>query len=260
MTATDQARALVLSRIRAGLGVSGRDRAREAAVEERLRARQRGTIPARARASREALIELMTTMLAAQGAEITRAETPEDAVRAIVGDLRGNALPLRLRMGADAQLAALPWDMTPEVERVFGPANGGDRASLSRALVAAAETGTMVLVSGADNPTTLAFLPETHFILVSASDVVGSYEEAFDLVRATYGERLGEAPGRTSRLPRTTSRVAPHVDGRASNHAGSYAWPRTVNLISGPSRTADIEQTIVRGAHGPKRLHVVILG
>ena len=41
---------------------------------------------------------------------------------------------------------------------------------------------------------------------------------------------------------------------------GEGSLPRTVNLISGPSRTADIEQTIVRGAHGPKRLHVVILG
>ena len=130
-------------------------------------------------------------------------------------------------MGADPQLAALPWDATPEVERVFGPVSGEDRASLSRAVIAAAETGTLVLVSGADNPTTLSFLPEVHFILISASDIVGSYEEAFDRLRAIYGE--GELP-------------------------------RTVNFISGPSRTADIEQTIVRGAHGPKRLHVLIVG
>ena len=227
MTPSNQARALVLSRIRAGLGVTGRDRAREAAVEERLRAHPRGTIPARAHASREALIELMTTMLAAQGAEVTRAATPEDAVRAVAEDLRNHNLPSRLRVGGDAQLAALPWDVMPEVELVFGPANGEDRAGLSRAVAAAAETGTLVLVSGADNPTTLAFLPEAHFILVSAGDIVGSYEEAFDRLRAIYGEG---------------------------------ALPRTVNLISGPSRTADIEQTIVRGAHGPKRLHVVILG
>ena len=227
MTPSNQARALVLSRIRAGLGVAGRDRAREAAVEERLRAHPRGTIPARAHASREALIELMTTMLAAQGAEVTRAATPEDAVRAVAEDLRNHNLPSRLRVGGDAQLAALPWDVMPGVELVFGPANGEDRAGLSRAVAAAAETGTLVLVSGADNPTTLAFLPEAHFILVSAGDVVGSYEEAFDRLRAIYGEGV---------------------------------LPRTVNLISGPSRTADIEQTIVRGAHGPKRLHVVILG
>ena len=227
MTPSNQDRALVLSRIRAGLGVTGRDRAREAAVEARLRAHPRGTIPARAHASREALIELMTTMLAAQGAEVTRAATPGDAVRAVAEDLRNHSLPSRLRVGGDAQLAALPWDVMPGVELVFGPANGEDRAGLSRAVAAAAETGTLVLVSGADNPTTLAFLPEAHFILVSAGDVVGSYEEAFDRLRAIYGEG---------------------------------ALPRTVNLISGPSRTADIEQTIVRGAHGPKRLHVVILG
>jgi L-lactate dehydrogenase complex protein LldG len=117
-------------------------------------------------------------------------------------------------MGADAQLATLPWDMMPGVELVFGPANGEDHMGLSCAVAAAAETGTLVLVSGADNPTTLAFLPETHFILIRASDVVGSYEEAFDRLRATYGEGT---------------------------------LPRTVNFISGPSRTADIEQTIVRG-------------
>jgi L-lactate dehydrogenase complex protein LldG len=227
MTATNQARALVLSRIRAGLGVAGKDRTREATVEERLRAHPRGTIPARALAGREALLELMTAMLAAQGAEVTRAATPEDAVRTIAGDLREHRLPLRLRMGDDLQLAALPWGVAPELERVFGPADGADRASLSRAVVAAAETGTLVLVSGVDNPTTLAFLPETHFILIRTEDVVGSYEEAFDRLRAVYGEG---------------------------------GMPRTVNLISGPSRTADIEQTIVRGAHGPKRLRVVILG
>jgi L-lactate dehydrogenase complex protein LldG len=227
MTPSHQARTLMLSRIRAGLGVAGRDRTREAAVEEHLRAHPRGTIPARAHAEREALFEPMTTMLAAQGAEVTRAATPEDAVRAVAEDLRNHDLPSRLRMGADAQLAALPWGVMPGVELVFGPANGEDRAGLSRAVAAAAETGTLVLVSGTDNPTTLAFLPETHLILVRAGDVVGSYEEAFDRLRAIYGEGV---------------------------------LPRTVNLISGPSRTADIEQTIVRGAHGPKRLHVVILG
>jgi len=36
--------------------------------------------------------------------------------------------------------------------------------------------------------------------------------------------------------------------------------PRATNLVSGPSRTGDIEQTIVLGAHGPYRVHVVIVG
>jgi L-lactate dehydrogenase complex protein LldG len=227
VTATDQARALVLSRIRAALGASGKDRKREAAVEERLRHHPRGTIPARARVDHEALLDLMTTMLTSQGAEVTRAATPEDAVRAIVDGLNAHDLPSVLRLGNDPLLAALPWNTAPALERRIGRAEPDDRAALSRAISAAAETGTLVLVSGAENPTTLAFLPEAHFILVRAGDVVGSYEEAFDRLRATYGEG--------------------HL-------------PRSVNLISGPSRTADIEQTIVRGAHGPKRLHVVILG
>lgn len=227
MMAADQARALVLSRIRSALGVAGKDRKREEAVEDRLHSHPRGTIPARARADHEALLDFMTAMLVSQGAEVTRANTPEDAVRAIADDLIAHNLPSVLRLGSDPVLAAFPWNAAPLIERRIGRAEPHDRAALSRAVAAAAETGTLILVSGADNPTTLAFLPETHFILVRAGDVVGSYEEVFDRLRAIYGE-------------------------------GNL--PRSVNLISGPSRTADIEQTIVRGAHGPKRLHVVILG
>ncbi len=63
-------------------------------------------------------------------------------------------------------------------------------------------------------------------IVVRAKDILGSYEDAWNALRKTYGE-------------------------------GSM--PRTVNLVSGPSRTADIDQIIVMGAHGPRRLHVIIL-
>jgi L-lactate dehydrogenase complex protein LldG len=226
VTTADQARIAVLSRIRHALGVAAHERAREGVVEDRLRRHPRGTIPARAGGDQETLFELATTMLNGQGAEVSRASTQEDAVRIIGEDLSGHDLPLALRMGSDPVLGALPWNTAPALRRLAGRADPKDRAALSRAVVAAAETGTLFLVSGPDNPTTLAFLPEVHFILVHTGDLVGSYEEAFDRLRAFYGE---------GRLP------------------------RTVNLISGPSRTADIEQTIVRGAHGPRRLHVVIL-
>ena len=227
MSAADQRRLAVRARIRSALGVSGGEPARQAAVKKRLGRHMRGTIPARARADRETLLALMSTMLAAQGADVTRASTEEDAVGIVAEDLNAHDLPPILRVGTDPVLAALPWEAAPALTRRIGRAEPDDRAALSRAVGAAAETGTLVLTSGSDNPTTLAFLPETHFILIRACDVVGSYEEAFDRLRAIYGE-------------------------------GSL--PRTVNLISGPSRTADIEQTIVRGAHGPKRLHVVIFG
>jgi L-lactate dehydrogenase complex protein LldG len=227
LSTTDQGRAAVVWRIRSALGVSNGDRGREAAVKDRLSRHPRGTIPARARTDREALLELMTTMLKSQCAEVTRVGRAEDAVRVIAEDLSTHTLLPALRMGGDPMLAALPWDVVPTLQRRNGHAEPEDRAALSRAVTAAAETGTLFLVSGTDNPTTLAFLPETHFVLVRVADVVGSYEEAFDRLRVIYGEGT---------------------------------LPRSVNLISGPSRTADIEQTIARGAHGPKRLHLVILG
>jgi L-lactate dehydrogenase complex protein LldG len=177
--------------------------------------------------SREACIALLTEMLTAQGADVARVRTPKEAVAAIASYLGTCNLPPRLRLGTDPVLAALPWREAWDIELASGPAEASDGASLSCAIVAAAETGTLFLASGPDNPTTLNFLPEAHTILIAAIDIVGSYEEAWDRLRAIYGE---------GRLP------------------------RTVNLISGPSRTADIEQTIVQGAHGPRRLYVLILG
>ncbi len=227
MTTAEEARAAVLDRIRAALGVASLDRARLAAVTRRLERHPRGTIPSRAKRSGEERVALVTDMLTKEGADVSRVATPGEAVGAIASYLGTCNLPPQIRMGADPVLAALPWREAWDIECSFGRAEPRDKASLSRAVVAAAETGTLFLVSGADNPTTLNFLPEAHTILIAASDIVGSYEEAWDRLREIYGEGI---------------------------------LPRTVNLISGPSRTADIEQTIVRGAHGPKRLHVVILG
>ena len=222
----DRNRAAVLSRIRAALGVRAMDGARKEAVADRLRRHPRGTIPARARGDRETLIRLFATMLAKQGADVIRTQAGEDAVKAVAAELGKHDLPALLRLGSDPLLAALPWAAAPRLELRFGKAGPRDRAAMSRAVAAAAETGTLFLVSGADNPTTLAFLPEQHIVLIRAADIFGAYEDAFNRLRAVYGE-------------------------------GNL--PRSVNLVSGPSRTADIEQTIVRGVHGPKRLSVVVL-
>lgn len=227
MSAAEEARSTVLDRIRAALGVASLDHARRTAVTRRLERHPRGTIPARATRGGGERVALLTDMLTKQGADVSRVATPKEAVGAIASYLGTCNLPPRLRMGADPVLAALPWREAWDIERLFGQADPSDRATLSRAAVAAAETGTLFLASGPDNPTTLNFLPEAHTVLIAAADIVGSYEEAWDRLRAIHGEGT---------------------------------LPRTVNLISGPSRTADIEQTIVRGVHGPSRLHVLILG
>jgi L-lactate dehydrogenase complex protein LldG len=91
--------------------------------------------------------------------------------------------------------------------------------------VAIAETGTLMLLSGRDTPASMHLLPETHIAIVPADRIVAHYEDGFALARAERG-----------------------------------MLPRAVNMVSGPSRTGDIEQTIVIGAHGPYRVHVVIAG
>jgi len=105
------------------------------------------------------------------------------------------------------------------------PTTGDDRLGITGTFCAIAETGTLVVLTGADTPTATTLLPETHVAVVRADRIVSGMEEAFDLVRRERG-RL----------------------------------PRAVNLISGPSRTGDIEQTIVLGAHGPFRVHILVLG
>ena len=103
--------------------------------------------------------------------------------------------------------------------------NGDDMVGISGAFVAVAETGTLMMLSGPDTPASMHLLPETHVAVVQAERVVGHYEEGFALARAERG-----------------------------------GLPRATNLVSGPSRTGDIEQTIVLGAHGPYRVHVLIVG
>jgi L-lactate dehydrogenase complex protein LldG len=226
-TDAGDARSRIFARIRAALDVDPEDTAGHKVVADRLRRHPKGTIPLRARIHGEQAVTQFATLIEKQGADVSRVATPKQVLSAIGSYLGANNLPPRLCMGADPILAALPWKEAWDIQRSFGPAEPSDKASLSRAVTAAVETGTLFLVSGKDNPTSLAFLPETHMVLIRATDVVGSYEDAWDRVRSTSGEGV---------------------------------LPRSVNLIGGPSRTADIEQTIVRGAHGPRRLHVLILG
>ena len=100
-----------------------------------------------------------------------------------------------------------------------------DPVGVSGVFCALAETGTLMLCSAPDTPASVSLLPETHVAVVPAARIVATMEDGWDLARAELG----------------------HL-------------PRAVNFISGPSRTADIEQTIVLGAHGPYRVHVVIAG
>lgn len=120
-------------------------------------------------------------------------------------------------------LEKLPWgDSGIQVE--FRTPKNEDLVGITGSFCAVAETGSLMLLSGSDTFVSASLLPETHVAIVSASRIVAGMEDAFAMARAECGE-----------------------------------LPRTANFISGPSRTGDIEQTIVLGAHGPYRVHVIIV-
>ncbi len=219
------AREDILSNIRRSLGVTGREAPRKAAVEERLRAAPRGVVPARGRLSGGALVDLFRAEAERVAASVAEVSQAQDIVGEVARYLREHNLPASLRMGADERLNGLDWSgVAMEVSQ--GPSAGDDLNGLSHAFGAIAETGTLAMVSGADNPTTLNFLPDNHIVVLREADLAGDAETLWDRLRARYGKGLA---------------------------------PRTVNLITGPSRSGDIEQQIVLGAHGPRRLHIIIL-
>jgi len=119
-------------------------------------------------------------------------------------------------------LAGLPWSMAG-LEIQPRPAGDQDLVGVTGVFCAIAETGTLMLLSGAETPATTSLLPETHVAVLDPRRIVATMEDAWDMMRNEYGRP-----------------------------------PRAVNFISGPSRTADIEQTVTLGAHGPYRVLLII--
>ena len=145
----------------------------------------------------------------------------EEAPAAVARYLGGQKLP-RAAV-AWPQLAGLDW-AGAGLRVEARAATGEDLVGLTGVFCAVAETGSLVVLSGPDTPAANSLLPETHVALVPASRIVAGMEEAWRLLREECGE-----------------------------------LPRAVNFISGPSRTGDIEQTLVLGAHGPYRVHIVLV-
>ena len=211
----------ILESIRRGLRRGPLPADQRAMLEGRLAAHPRQLIPARSRVSRAEQIALFLRNLEKEFATFQR--LPDDAAvpGAVADYLAGHNLPTRFSIAP--MLAHLPWSerplLTPEARR----ADPSDLVALTHGFAGIAETGTLMLPSDPGRPTTLNLLPDTAMVLLHVSDIVGAYEEAWDRLRA----------------------------------AGPM--PRNVMLVTGPSRSADIEQTLELGAHGPRRLHVLLV-
>lgn len=166
-------------------------------------------------------IERFVTKLNKASATITTIADLNQLPEAIARYLDAHQLKPELLLSNEEELISLPWENT----RIHtGPNDGSWRVSLTSAYGGIAETGTLALLSSRELPTSLNFLSEHHIVLVKEIDIVGHLEEIWERMQK---DRMN--------------------------------LPRAINLITGPSRTADIEQTIQLGAHGARQLHVVIL-
>lgn len=217
----------VLSKIRAGVGAKTNDAERHAIVKNRLAAKARHLIPARVtNRTPDQLLALFRGFLERESATVLELDSKQEIPAAIANYLRSHNLPVRIRVGGDPALTQLPWGSAPHLEMLLGRAQPSDEVGLTRAAAAVAETGTLVMASGPDNPVTLNYLPETHIVVVEQRSLVPAYEDAWDVIRGRFG---------------------------------AQSMPRTVNFISGPSRTGDIGGRLVMGAHGPRRMCVIVV-
>lgn len=217
----------ILNHIRGSLKAAADDAARRQAVEARLASAPRGVIPERGQLPTIERVALFREMAIKANATVERLTNYGAVPEAVARYLRNKNLPSEIRMGGDDRLAAAPWAAQSTLTVKHGASDGNDMVGLSHAIGAVAETATLALAAGAENPTTLNFLPEHHIVVVNANDIAGDLETVWDKVRALYGKGI---------------------------------MPRVVNLVTGPSRSGDIEQTLLLGAHGPRALHILVVG
>nr|VFJ65818.1 MAG: L-lactate dehydrogenase complex protein LldG [Candidatus Kentron sp. FW] len=219
------ARSAILSRVRTSLEREGETLSRsvQETLEKRLSAPPATVRPA---IPEEDITRRFVMKLEAVAGRVVHVPKIEEVPQAILGHLDRHRLPRQLVATRDPILADIPWPKS-EPEQItlhYRTATRTDQVSLTCAFSAIAETGTMVLVSGQQTPTTLNFLPEDHIVVLPEDRIVPHMEDVWEKIRATF--------------------TSP---------------PRTINLITGPSRTGDIEQTMQLGAHGPRRLTVILV-
>ena len=214
----------ILTAIRRGLKRGALPADQTAMLRGRLAAHPRQLIPARSRLPHPEQVDLFVRNVEKEFGSVTRVADLDAVPGAVADYLAAQNLPGSVVMAPHPELRAIPWSARPLLEIREGRAEGTDTVGLQHGFAGIAETGTLMLPSGPDRPVTLNLLPDTEIAVLRASTIVGAYEEGWDRLRAEAG-----------------------------------GMPRNVMFITGPSRSADIEQTLELGAHGPRRLHIVLI-
>lgn len=217
-------REAMLTAIRRGLRRGPLPADQVAMLRGRLATHPRQLIPARSRLPHPEQVNLFVRNVEKEFGSVTRVPDNAAVPGAVADYLSAQNLPSRLVMAPHPELREIDWSARPLLTIREGRAEPTDAVSVQHAFAAIAETGTLMLPSTPERPTTLNLLADTAIVVLRAARLVGAYEEAWDLLRTDLG-----------------------------------GMPRNVMLVTGPSRSADIEQTLELGAHGPRRLHVVLV-
>ncbi len=223
--APKDARAQILGGIRRSLRRGELTGEARSTVETRLADPPRGPSVARAQLAQPEKVALFCQWAETLNATVARVG-PADVPGEVTTYLARNNLPANVAMAPSPLLEGYDWASQKMLSIRRGRGEGSDQVSVTGAFAGIAETGTVVMASGPDHPVSLNLLPDTHVVVLRESDIVGGYEDVWGRLRARYGKNL---------------------------------MPRTVNTITGPSRTGDIEQAMELGAHGPRRMHILVV-
>lgn len=197
-----------------------------AEILARIRARR---VPARPEVSLSATPRARTTgdpvaafvaRARAAAAELRILACAEDVPLAIADVLRARNLAARICVPPDPKLAQLA---RSEVLECMNDPPGPDDAALAMAPFAIAETGTLAYPCAPGRPASWHFRAGLEIAILSRSNILPDLESVLERI------------------------------------AGAGALPSTLNLVTGPSRTGDIEQTLELGAHGPKGLVILVV-
>jgi len=180
-------------------------------------------IPARGQLDVAARMKLFQDLAESVAATVTHISDAAALPAAIADYLTGQNLPANALATSDAYFDEIPWDERPTLEITRGAPGKDDAVVITRAKSAVAETGSLVMAGDRSNPHLANFLPETSIVVLDADRIVGTFEEIWPAAR------------------------------------GPADLPRTLSFVTGPSRTGDIGLKIELGAHGPRRVHIVIV-
>jgi L-lactate dehydrogenase complex protein LldG len=210
------ARARILGQIRS---VMPEDNNRQQTVEQRIKQSPEHIRPL----INEDHLTQFREKLELGGGDLTLVQDYQQASTTITAFINAESLPAKLRLAP--ALKHMSWDNKLEIS--FGKSAGDDLVSVTPAFCAIAESGSVVLLSSPESPTSLNFLPDVHFVIVEASQLLPHIEDVWTKLR------------KHKDVPRGV--------------------PRAINIITGPSKTADVEQTLQIGAHGPRQLKVIFI-